>query len=192
MKHLVSTVLALLLAFATAAPASADECAGVRMPDRTSVAGRTLLLNGMGVREATVFNVDVYVAGLYAGSRTRNPNAILAEDQAKHLVLSLVRDVSREEMVDALQSGLRRAAGANAAQLRPRMQQMARLIPALGEGDSIVFTYVPDQGMTVTVNGRRRGTIEGGDFARAFYAIWLGNDPPNAGLKSGLLGGSCG
>ena len=28
----------------------------------------------------------------------------------------------------------------------------------------------------------------GADFAEAFFLIWLGSDPPNAGLKRGLLG----
>jgi hypothetical protein len=35
-------------------------------------------------------------------------------------------------------------------------------------------------------------TIEGADFARALFLIWLGKHPPNAGLKKGLLGGECG
>jgi hypothetical protein len=30
-----------------------------------TVAGKTLTLNGMGLREATILNIDVYVAGLY-------------------------------------------------------------------------------------------------------------------------------
>jgi hypothetical protein len=42
------------------------------------------------------------------------------------------------------------------------------------------------------INGRPAGRIEGEDFARTFYAIWLGDHPPNAGLKQGLLGrGGC-
>jgi hypothetical protein len=44
----------------------------------------------------------------------------------------------------------------------------------------------------VNVNGRSKGTIEGTDFARVFFSIWLGSQPPNPGLRSGLLGGSCG
>jgi hypothetical protein len=34
--------------------------------------------------------------------------------------------------------------------------------------------------------------IKGDDFATAFLSIWLGPHPPNADLKSGLLGGACG
>jgi hypothetical protein len=45
--------------------------------------------------------------------------------------------------------------------------------------------------MQVDVNGTVQGTITGDDFATAFLSIWLGAHPPNPGLKSGLLGGTC-
>jgi hypothetical protein len=49
----------------------------------------------------------------------------------------------------------------------------------------------PDQ-TQVDVNGAVKGTIKGDDFAKAFFAVWLGPNPPNPGLKTGLLGGACG
>jgi hypothetical protein len=30
--------------------------------------------------------------------------------------------------------------------------------------------------------------LSGSDFARVFFSIWLGDDPPNDGLREGLLG----
>jgi hypothetical protein len=36
-----------------------------------------------------------------------------------------------------------------------------------------------------------QGTIAGDDFAGAFLAICLGPQPPNSGLKAGLLSGTC-
>jgi hypothetical protein len=41
------------------------------------------------------------------------------------------------------------------------------------------------------VNSTVKGLITGDDFATAFRSMWLGTHPPNAGLKSGLLGGVC-
>ena len=38
--------------------------AGVTLPDQATVEGRTLILNGMGLRRATWLRVKVYVAGL--------------------------------------------------------------------------------------------------------------------------------
>ena len=49
-----------------AAPLPAAECIGVSLPDRMQAPDRQpLVLNGMGVRKATLFKVKVYVAGLY-------------------------------------------------------------------------------------------------------------------------------
>ncbi len=193
MTHIRTSILAAAVCLGLAAPALAQqECGGVRMPERMNVGGTELVLNGMGIREATVLNVDVYVAGLYLENRSRDANRILDQGQTKHMVLKLVRDVSREEMVDAVTEGIRNNAGEDYAQMREQTRQLARLIPALDEGDTITFTYAPAQeGLSVVVNGQRRGTVEGADFARVFYMIWLGDAPPNPGLKRGLLGGGC-
>ena len=55
--------LALLLALAAVPASSAREVAGVTLPDTVSVEGKTLKLNGAGLRTKVVFKV--YVAGLY-------------------------------------------------------------------------------------------------------------------------------
>ena len=59
-------------------------------------------------------------------------------------------------------------------------------------GNTMTFTYVPGTGLTVNVNGSNKGTITGADFQRAFFALFIGPNPPNRGLKVGLLGGRCG
>lgn len=175
-----------------ARPVLAEECQGVSMPDRIDVGGETLVLNGMGTREATVLNVDVYVAGLYLPERTRYASAALDGAGTKRIVLQLVRDVKRGEMSEALREGLQRNAGGRMDELAQRADRLERLIPDLNDGDTIAFTHSPAGGgaLLVEVDGRERGRIEGSDFARAFFAIWLGK-PPNEALKSGLLGGGC-
>jgi len=56
---LCGCVLALLLA-----PPARAECAGVELPNQVEDFGGALLQNGVGLREATFLEVDVYVAGL--------------------------------------------------------------------------------------------------------------------------------
>ncbi len=189
-RNLVA-VLASVAVFAAPHTALAAECHGVTMPPAVQVAGQRLVLNGMGVREATIFNADVYVAGLYLTERSRDGSAILARMGLMRLALELVRDVERGEMNDAIREGFERN-GASAA-VRGRMRELERLIPDLHDGDKITFTYLPDanEALEVHVDGRLAGRIEGADFARAVFAIWIGARPPNAGLKRGLLGGAC-
>jgi hypothetical protein len=178
----IGTVLVL------SAPAPAGERAGVKMPDTHQVAGRKLVLNGLGVREATMFNVDVYVAGLYLEQRSVDAGAILASDGVKVLHIRFVRDVDRDDVVSAFTEGFDKNAGDLVPAIRPGIRQFTSWMPSFDDGSSITLTYVPDEGTRVAVNGRMKGTIQGADFARALFSIWLGPKPPNGGLKRGLLG----
>lgn len=193
MRQLLRTLTALALLVAVpmlARPAHAEECGGVSMPSRTKVGGASLGLNGMGIREATMFNVDVYVAGLYVESRSRSPSRILGADAPTRLVLHFVREVDKSDITDAFTEGFESSGKAGA--LRGKIRKLNSWMSAVDEGDEMVFSYLPGKGLHVRVKGRTRGTIAGADFAKAFFGIWLGSNPPNSGLKRGLLGGSCG
>jgi hypothetical protein len=171
----------------TAATAFAGTKGGVSLPDETQVAGKTLVLNGMGIREATVFNVKVYVAGLYLPAKSTDASAILGQDQPWRLTSKFVRDVDREKMVDAWKEGFEKTGDEKA--LGDRISKLTGFMQDLHEGDTMTYTYVPGQGTTVEINGSAKGTIPGADFAHALLSIWLGPNPPNASLKAGLLGG---
>jgi len=188
-RHVVSLAIATVLA-AVAVPAHARRCEDVTFPDRVSVAGTQLVLNGLGVREATVFNVNVYVAALYLEQRSTSGPAILASDTKRRLVLHFVRDVDRDDITGAFTEGFQHAGGG--AALAARIRQLNGWVPAARDGASWTFTYVPGEGTHAAFGGRERGVIPGADFMRAFFGIWLGSHPPNSGLKRGLLGGQCG
>jgi hypothetical protein len=178
-------LIAAMLAIGTA---HAAERSGVSMPDTVTVQGQSLVLNGLGVRQATVFNVDVYVAGLYLPQRSTDPAQILRPDEAKRIDLMFVHDVSRDQMVNAWREGFEKNAGAHMAELEPRIDQLDGYMSDRKKGDTLSFTYQPGKGVQVRDGGQVRGTIPGDDFAQALFAIWLGPHPPNEGLKDGLLG----
>ncbi len=80
--------------------------------------GQSLVLNGLGVREATIFKVDVYVAGLYLRQRSSDPSQILKTDESKVLDMVFVHDVSRDQMVDAWREGFEKKAGREGSSAR--------------------------------------------------------------------------
>ncbi len=172
----------LLLSLCLASPALAASKGGVSMPDSVDVGGAKLVLNGMGVREATIMSIDVYVAGLYLPAKSRNAGAILAADQPWRLSMKFVRDVDAEKLNGAWKEGLGSKGGAN-------LRKLAGYMSDVSKGDTMTFTYVPGAGVEVKVKGRVKGTLAGADWAKAFLGIWLGGSPPNAGLKEGMLGG---
>jgi hypothetical protein len=182
----------LALALFSASRAHAKQCAGVNMPAQLSIDGKDLQLNGMGLREATVLGIDVYVAGLYLEQRSSEAPKIIGSESIKHVRLVLLRDVSRADLADQLGTYFRLAAGKDYDKLKARFERMASLLPSLREGDTFSVTYRPAAGLEVRHGNKSLVTITGADFARTIFAIWLGDRPPNAGLKSGMLGGACG
>lgn len=177
-------IFALILALPGLAQASTK--AGVTLPDKATVGDKELVLNGLGVREATVFNVEVYVAGLYVEQKTSDVEAILAGDKAKRLVMHFIREVDKDDLVGAFEEGFEKN-GAGAG-LAAKVKQFIGYLGPVNKGDQIVMSYVPDKGVEVSYKGAVKGTIPGADFEKVLYAIFVGPKPPNASLKQGLLG----
>jgi hypothetical protein len=167
--------------------AAAGERAGVTMADAITVEGKPLVLNGMGIRKATIFRIKAYVAGLYLERRSRNAAEIVRSEQVKRLDVVMLRDVDRGDAIDAWRTSLKKN-GADMAKLKAWFDQFAGWIPDMAERDTLSFLYVPGGGVTMFVKGQRKGTIAGGDFASALFSIWLGSDPADESLKNELLG----
>lgn len=191
----VSTKWSLLLTICTAfaaATARADAaCGGVAVPDRLQLGDKQLVRNGVGVRRATVLNVHVYVGALYLEQRTTETKAALESRRSKLLELHFVRDVSRTEMLEAIQEGVDKNAGAQLTAAKEHMRSFERYLPDLHKGTVLRLAYTPGRGLEVRANGKLLGTEPNDAFANLVFRIWLGEHPPDEKLKAQLLGASC-
>ncbi len=158
---------------------------GVTMPAAMQLDGKTLTLNGMGVRTKVVFKV--YVAGLYLEKTSQDGMEIASSEQLKRIELVFVRSVSGEDVAKAISEGFDNNAGDALSALKERIKKFGALIPDVKKGDRLVFTYRPGQ-LEVQANGKTAGIIEGKDFADALFKVWLGAKPADKALMSGLLG----
>lgn len=122
--------MVMVLVAVLAGSASAGRKAGVTMPDSIIVAGQRLVLNGMGLREATWLDIDVYVAGLYVQHPTSNPDALIHDDEIKTIVLQFVRDVGHDDIVKAWRDGFAANATVPLAQLQPYIDQLDAWMPS--------------------------------------------------------------
>ena len=183
-------LLATVLLMASTAPAWAAECIGVTMPDEYKLGADTLVLNGLGARLATPLKVKVYVAGLYLKEHIHDPAAIITTDQPRYLELDFVRNVSKDDITEAWTDGFKKNAGDKYASLAPRVDTLNQAMVELPKGSKLSFSYQPDKGTDVSIDGVSKAVIPGADFASALISIWLG-DPPNKEVKTGLLGGDC-
>jgi hypothetical protein len=185
-QHRRIVALVVVIALMQSGPLSAATLSGVTLPDRVEVENQTLILNGLGVRKATIFEVDVYLAGLYLQSRSSDPNQIMQSSERKRLVLYFFRAASRAQVSSAWRAALRK----NVPDIRPleeRMDELLAALPDLKRGDRIVFDFANDS-VDVELVGGARKTISGVDFERAILGIWLGPKAPADSLRAGLLG----
>jgi len=180
-------ILVLAFLFLFAAPAFAASVGGVTMPDTMTVNGKSLTLNGMGVRKKLM--VKVYVAGLYLPAKETSADKILSADTERALVMQFVYDVEKEKICRAWSEGLEKNSPDKAAALKGKFDTLCGYMTEMPEGTKLTFTYAPGQGTTVSINGTAKGTIAGKDFADAMFSCWIGPNPPGADFKQGLLGG---
>ena len=52
------------------------------------------------------------------------------------------------------------------------------------------MVYLPKEGVKVYKNNKLLGTIEGMEFKRALFGIWLSKKPADKDLKQAMLGKS--
>lgn len=187
----MKTFFASLLLLAAAAVADARECKGVDFPDHIQVDGTALTLNGLGMRKATFLKVNVYVGALYVTRTSRDPQSLIDPTAPAELILHFVRNVGVSDLRNAWKEGFEKVAKEQMATLGARVNQLNGWMSDIKTGQRLTFVRLPGTGIQVNVNGAVKGTITGDDFSRAFFSIWLGPEPPNAELKSGLLGGAC-
>ena len=189
-------VAVLALAAAAALPAQAVRYEGQDFPDTLQLGGSTLALNGTGKRQVAIY--PLYLAALYLPRKAATPDAVYTQAGPKRLemriVIPLVKDVSTQEFVKAINKGVQRnSTEAEQAAVADRVRQFNAAISEVGrvkKGDLLVIDYLPAQGGTVlTVNGKAWGKpIEGQDFYTAFLKVFIGDRNSDAQLRAGLLG----
>jgi Chalcone isomerase-like len=180
-------VVALAVSLLLPLPAAAKEVAGVTFPQTVQAGGKTLQLNGAGLR--TRFFLKVYAIGLYLEQPATDAKAILAADQVRRAELRMLRSVSASEMAEAIGDAFKANAGGALPQLQARLDRFKSLFPSANSGEVITLTYVPGTGTVVGAGGKDLGTIEGKDFADVLFSAWIGAHPVDDSLKQALLAG---
>jgi hypothetical protein len=169
--------------------ALAAEVGGVKLDDKVNVGGQELVLNGAGVRTRVVFKV--YVASLYLPRKAADAQAVLAE-APRRIQLNLLRALSADQFVDALNEGLaENNTAAEMAAIKPQADQLAAIMRSfkdVKEKDIVTLDFV-DGATRVALNGDTKGSIPGDAFNQALMRVWLGEKPVQGDLKKALLGG---
>lgn len=186
MMHLILTGLLILLAVPTTASVQEVQIEGVPFTRSVQARGSTLELKGYGLLRYMVF-IKAYVGALYLPP-TAGAEEVLGP-VPKRLELQYFHPIKKADFARATRIKIAdNVAPAQAEQLRPRVDRLAALFEDVQPGDRYSLTFIPGRGTELALNGRVLGTISGSDFARAIFAVWLGENPIDTGFRDVLLG----
>jgi hypothetical protein len=158
---------------------------GINFSDKVKVEGKELVLNGIGIRKATILKIKVYYGGLYLESKAKEPAAFLNTNSPKQIIMHFVREVDAKKLRDAFNEGME-AANSNYAAFKTQMDKFNSFIPDVVKNDLIAVTFLED-GVLVSAKGKTSEKIGNSEFSRALLNIWFTN-ARDENLKSGLLG----
>ena len=185
MKRILVLMLVGLVLFSVA---EARQYGDVSIPDTLEAGGESLVLNGAGYRSK--FFMKMYLGGLYLKEQNSDADAILNADEPMLMKLHIVSGkVTAERMTDAVNEGFEKSAGDNLVAMADKIDKFkACFAEQINKGDIFDFVYVPGEGVKVYKNETLSDTIEGADFKKAVFGIWLCNKPADKGLKKKMLG----
>ena len=158
---------------------------GASFETAREVAGERLHLEGAAVFRYLLFKV--YAAALYLPAGVPDTQVLDAR-VARRLEVVYFRDIDATDLARAANTVLER--GLDAQQLDALRDRIATLHEAyrdVAAGDRVALDYAPGAGTTLQFNGQPVVNIEGADFARAYFSIWLGDSPMDADLRAALL-----
>ena len=151
--------------------------------------GKTkLYLNGYGIRDKMWINL--YVQALYLKERTNDPNKILDSDETIATRLYVTSSlVTREKLIKAIEDGVEKSYKGDIGLLRERLDKFMSFFESVTEKGYVEFVYSKEDVRTyVFINDKLTGEIEGLDFRRALFGIWLEEKAVDRTLKKRLLG----
>lgn len=173
------------------APAQAAKLEGQQFDNTMVLAGRTLRLNGLGLRG--VLWVKAFVAGLYLPATSKDPNQILTMPGPKRVRLKVMLEAPSHELTKSFQHGARNENEQARLALGKRVDTLSALIDSLDTvrpGDVMDLDYLPDQGVQLRLNDKPVGEpVPGEDLYRVVLKIFVGERPVDKNMREGLLRG---
>lgn len=172
----------LLIAFNIVA-ATLDD---VSFPDKATVAGKELILNGIGIRKATLFKIKVYYGALYLEQKTKDMNAFLKTNSPKQISMHFVRELDAGKIKDTWQEGFEKA-NKDWKKHQDSFKKLLSQVSDMKKDNEIIVQFHSD-GVQLVINGQTKEKIPGAEFSQSVLNIWFIN-PLDENLKNGLLGG---
>ena len=166
----------------------AREVSGKNIPESMNAGDNPLLLNGAGTR--TKMWMSIYAAGLYLPKEMHNAKEIINADIPMAIKMHVISGLmSADKLEGALRDGFEHSTNGNLSLLKDRIDKFILAQKAeLNKDDILEYVYIPGKGVSVFSKGKLATTVDGLDFKKALFGIWLSDNPCDEDLKEELLG----
>ena len=162
---------------------------GAVVPDQIEYQGNTITKNGQGTR--IIFFMKVYEGSLFLETKNSNAEEIVNLDAPMAIRIDVISNmVTADAMKKALGEGLEKSTGNNTDLISKEIIQLSSSFDSdVSSGDNYEFIYLPDLGTHVLKNSELVELIKGMNFKKAFFGIFLSDNPIQKNLKKSMLGG---
>jgi hypothetical protein len=188
-NFLLSLTVLMTLQFSTATAQKVFNIEGVMVPRTIEFQNKTLSLNGAGGR--SMMWSDIYVQALYLSQLSQDAKFIIDSDTEMAIRIEITSSmVSSKKLTKAMDDNFKKTAGDNLNALQPRIEELKYyLSDDITKKDVFKLIYSPnDSSVWVYKNNQLKGKIQGFDFKKALFSIWLADKPTDEKLKNQLLG----
>lgn len=146
--------------------------------------GQTLKLRSYATKR--FWGLTVYDAALYLPRDFNDPGGVLGP-VPKKLVLRYHRNISGDDIRRASWHCLESNPDLDLARLRDRIEQIHEAYRDVKAHDQYALVFVPGKGTQLYLNGSFVTEIPGEDFQKAYFGIWLSENPISHKLRKDLL-----
>lgn len=166
-------------------PAPHAAGAEAEFPKRRRVGEHELMLVGEGIQRFLGF-LPLCAAGLYLPAGTAAEDIL--NDIPRRLEIEYFQSVRADQFAKLTTQTIRKnVSKRQLAGLEDKIDRLNELYEDVKPGDRYALAYDPETGTELSLNGVRKGVIEGAEFAHAAFSIWLGEKPVGPKLKDHIL-----
>ncbi len=183
-KSLFTAILLMLSFFITEAQIKIN---GITFPDSYTTGKDKLALNGGGTREK--YWMDMYVGALYLTEKSKDANSIISTNSSMAIRICILSGlITSDKMIDAVEEGFKKSTGGKQADYKDKIDKFKKAFSEeIKKGDVFDIVYSGEK-ISIYKNNTLKAEIEGLDFKKAVFGIWLGKEPADSDLKEGMLG----
>ena len=154
--------------------------------EETTVDAKKLFLNGTAFRKASLFNVKIWLAGLYLESKSNQSDEILSSPSVKMIRIFPLYNISASDSIKGWKVAFADNCENSCQTLSEEIKRFLLSVPEFKKKDEYVYTFSKD-GVYYSLNSKEVFKSNNLAFARLLLATWIGKKPPTDEVRKGLL-----